>query len=277
MGALRKGLRNLVAAVPPLETALQSYVNRRRVARARSFMRANYLYPAAREAILDDYAYALKAANRGVLQVLNIEEAVRHVASRGIPGAFVECGTFTGGSSAYALRSIMRNEPGKERRPYWGFDSFEGMPKPTKQDGTYALRWMYGRSDVDPSQLSGDLSGCDLNRANYEECLRYLRGTSYPSEHIHLVKGWFQDTLPASKAAIGPIAILRIDGDFYASTKVALERLFANVAPGGLAVIDDYGVFEGCRMATDEYLASAGLKPYLQYVDHSIRMFMRPF
>ena len=87
--------------------------------------------------------------------------------------------------------------------------------------------------------------------------------------NVIIVKGWFQDTLILNQIRIGPIALLRIDGDWYESTKVCLECLFDNVANGGYVIIDDYGFFPGCRKAVDEFLASRGLKVQFIPVDYS--------
>jgi hypothetical protein len=248
-----------------------------RVARAHTFMRENYLYPAEVSAILGDYRYSISVTHRGILQVLNIEEAIKAVVAKKLSGAFVETGTFTGGASAYALRSLMRNEPGISR-PYWGFDSFEGMPQPTVEDGDYAAQWIYGKRlvEVTPSQVAGNLTGSKVNLAQYDACLAHLHGTGYTKDDIHLVKGWFQDTLPSRVQAIGPIVILRMDGDFYESTKSVLEALYDSVVPGGFVLIDDYGGFEGCRRAVDEFLAVRNVSPHIHYVDHSIHFFMKP-
>jgi hypothetical protein len=75
-------------------------------------------------------------------------------------------------------------------------------------------------------------------------------------QQITLVKGWFQDTLPVTKAQIGPIALLRIDGDWYESTYCCLEHLYDNVSPGGQIIIDDYCSCFGARKATSEFLAA---------------------
>ena len=190
--------------------------------------------------------------------MVNIEECVRYVANR-IDGAFVETGVFTGGASGYALRSMMRNG---SIRDYWGFDSFEGMPQPTIDDGEKARRWV----GDDPSAV---------NAADYETCLSYLRSSGYPLDRINLVKGWFDETLPAYKERIGRIALLRLDGDFYASTKVALEQLYSQVATGGIVIIDDYGSFEGCRKAVDEFLAAKLANPFIHYVENGIRFFVK--
>jgi hypothetical protein len=80
---------------------------------------------------------------------------------------------------------------------------------------------------------------------------------------IHLVKGWFQDTLPVTRKNIGPIALLRVDGDWYDSTKCVLEALFDQVAEGGHILIDDYCSCFGAQKATDEFLESRGIQAKL--------------
>jgi len=123
---------------------------------------------------------------------------------------------------------------------------------------------------------SGTLVGSDTNKADFCECLSYLTKTGYPSDKIHLIKGWFQNTLLINRDKIGKIAILRLDGDFYESTKVVFEALYDQVVPGGAVIIDDYGSFEGCRIATHEMFAANGINPHLVYVDNGIRYFIKP-
>ena len=81
--------------------------------------------------------------------------------------------------------------------------------------------------------------------------------------------------MPSHKDKIGPIAVLRLDGDFYESTKVVFEHLYDMVVDQGVIVIDDYGGFEGCRLATDELFSTLNPKPHLVYVDKSIRYFIK--
>lgn len=137
--------------------------------------------------------------------------------------------------------------------------------------------WITGKrlANIDRAEL-GALKGHEVNRANYDQCLDYLRQTGYPSQHIHLVKGWFQDTLKPTKEKIGAIALLRMDGDFYDSTKVVFEELYDQVVEGGVVIIDDYGSFEGCRRATEEFLALRRIKAHMVYVENSIRYFVKP-
>ncbi|MBN1130713.1 MAG: class I SAM-dependent methyltransferase, partial [Chitinispirillaceae bacterium] len=89
----------------------------------------------------------------------------------------------------------------------------------------------------------------------------------WPVARTHFHKGWFQETMPRLSETIGPIAILRIDADWYASTSVCLENLYERVVKGGSVVVDDYGGYDGCRKAVDEFLAARGVRPFLNHVD----------
>jgi hypothetical protein len=266
----------MVKGIPFLSAIVMASVRERRVRRAAAILEATNLFPDSRSEIIEDYAYATSRTHRGIMQVINLESVLRYVETAGIEGAFVETGTYTGGASAYALRALQRLRPSKPARDYWGFDSFEGMPSPSGHDGDHGSLWIYGkpRTEIGIGE-SAALVGHDVNKAEYQECLSYLRQTGYPVEHIHLVKGWFQDTLGPAKADIGPIAVLRMDGDFYESTKVVFEELYDQVVPNGVVIIDDYGSFEGCRTATDKFFAMHGIRSHLVYVEHGIRYFTK--
>ena len=97
----------------------------------------------------------------------------------------------------------------------------------------------------------------------------------YPAELLHYHIGWFQQTVPAVHELIGPIAILRLDGDWYASTKVCLEYLFKNVVKGGIVIIDDYGYYEGCRRAVDEFMNIDNVHAYFGSIDSYCRYFVK--
>jgi O-methyltransferase len=86
------------------------------------------------------------------------------------------------------------------------------------------------------------------------------------STRVHLVKGWFADTLP--KREIVPIALLHLDCDLYESVKLCLEQLYDDVIKGGCIVIDDYGCWEGCQKAVNEFIERRNLKVELIKVDY---------
>ena len=144
--------------------------------------------------------------------------------------AFVECGVAQGGSL-----SLMAHWA--ETNPVYGFDSFEGMPALTTEDEGSGEKWVnYNCSKYGEAAVADTFSmvGVDLGRVN-------------------LVKGFFEDTLMDSAKEIGPISILRLDNDWYQSTKFCLEALYDQVVSGGVIIIDDYGTFKGCKKAVDEF------------------------
>ena len=93
---------------------------------------------------------------------------------------------------------------------------------------------------------------------------------------VHLVKGWFQDTLPIYKKKIGKISILRLDGDWYESTKVALDNLYDCVVSGGYVVIDDYYFWDGCKKAVDDFILERKLQVTIRRQDASGAYFIKP-
>jgi predicted O-methyltransferase YrrM len=147
-------------------------------------------------------------------------------------GAIVECGVWRGGSSAMMLLA----DPSREA---WLFDSWEGLPEP-------------GPRDVAPGGKRREKGANYAEQGTVERLLFKELGRS--RDRVHLVRGWFEETLPATRAQIGPIALLHLDGDWYESTKVALEHLYDLVLPGGHVVADDYFHWRGCKEAIDEFL-----------------------
>ena len=170
-----------------------------------------------------------------------------------LPGAFIELGVAQGGCAA--LISELAFESEAPEREVWLFDSFEGLPEPTEDD------YIYGKTGNHMRPLpKGSCLG------TLEEVKRLLfREYSLPESRIHLVKGWFQDTLPKEKNNVGPIALLRIDGDWYESTKCCLEHLYEQVVDGGAIIIDDFDSCFGCKKAVQEFLESRSLNPELHF------------
>jgi O-methyltransferase len=182
-----------------------------------------------------DYTMVLQPAFRHNLE---LARSYRHV-----KGIVVECGVWRGGMSA-ALATVLG--PG---RTYYLFDSFEGLPAPKDIDGAKARDWAEGKD--------GDSYFYDNCRAQQETAAEAMRLAGV--QNAHLVKGWFENTLPHFNPP-EPIAILRLDGDWYDSTMCCLTHLYDKVAPGGLIVIDDYHIWEGCTRAVHDFLSQRKLK-----------------
>ncbi len=178
----------------------------------------------------------------------------KQVCDQNIPGNFVECGVAGGGSTALMAAVIKKYT--KQPRWLYAFDSFEGMPVPTEAD----------KSNGVPAELTGWGTGtCAAPEASMREVCAQLG-----VEKIAIpVKGYFQDTLPKMRNAVGAIALLHADGDWYESTKTILENLYDRVSNDGIIQVDDYGAWEGCRQAVHEFEASRQLKFDLNQIDYT--------
>lgn len=167
-----------------------------------------------------------------------------------INGSFVECGVRNGGSASI-IAAVAKNN---KSRHIWLFDSWEGLPEPSEYDISY-------------KEERGE-KGMGLG---YEEKVRELlfKKLKLDNKVIHLVKGWFNDTLPIHKNDIGKIALLHLDCDWYESVKFCLEELYDSVIEGGFIFIDDYGHWGGCKKAVDEFIKERDLKIELVKIDYT--------
>ena len=186
-------------------------------------------------------------------------DAVNYVARQGVPGAMVECGVWRGGSMMAIALALLARE---DERDLYLFDTYEGLTAPTERDVDLA-----GRSQVD--LWSAEDRGAV---AALTEVQRALATTGYSAGRLHFVKGKVEDTLPDQ--APETIALLRLDTDWYESTKHELETLYARLVPGGILMIDDYGHFRGAQEAVDEYFGDSG--PFLARIDYAARVAIKP-
>ena len=153
-------------------------------------------------------------------------------------GAIVECGAWRGGMAA-GLIDIAGPE-----RTYLFFDVFEELPPAGEKDGAEAKAWQAGASARDFR---------DNCRVSLEEFQRTIAATRFDPAKMHVYKGLFADTFPTVSPP--PIAVLRLDGDWYASTMECLEKFWDHVLPGGLILIDDYYDWDGCARAVHDFLS----------------------
>lgn len=188
-------------------------------------------------------------------------DAVRYVTRAGIAGAYVECGVWRGGSSMAAALGLTAT--GNRTRDLYLFDTFEGMSEPSQHDR---------RAEDDTSAVAlldragtADKIWC---RASIEDVTANMASTGYPADKIHLCKGKVEDTLPAQ--APDMIAVLRLDTDWYESTRHELEHLYPRLAVGGVLIIDDYGYWAGARKAVDDYFVDRPI--LLSRIDQTGRM-----
>jgi O-methyltransferase len=193
-------------------------------------------------------------------------DSSKQVLDQKVPGAFVECGVWKGGSSAIMALAI--KNAGQERHLHL-FDSFEGLPEPTEKDGEQAASYSGGRS-------GGKLATVDKCRAGLDEVRHLILDIiKMPEKFAHFHVGWFQNTVPVDAGKLGPIALLRLDGDWYDSTKICLEHLYPLLSPGGILILDDYYCWEGCRKATDEYRSQYKIDSPIERVDQDAGLWLK--
>lgn len=164
-----------------------------------------------------------------------------------INGCIVECGVWRGGMIA-GMVSVM----GKERN-YFLFDSFEGLPPAKEIDGESAIAWQKNKD------TPGYYNNCKAEIDWAEKAMKKSGAEKY-----HLVKGWFNETIPGYEMK-EPIAVLRLDADWYDSTMVCLEHFFPKVVTGGLIILDDYYVWDGCSKALHDYLSKYKLSEKISF------------
>lgn len=188
-------------------------------------------------------------------------DAARYVARYGIEGAFVECGVWRGGSSLAAARTF--REVGDLDRDLFLFDTFAGMTAPTEFDRDFLDTSAAHRLEV--SRKDAPIWAI----ASFEEVQSNLSTCDYPTERIHLVPGPVEETVP--RQAPDRIAVLRLDTDWYESTRHELEHLIDRVSDYGVLIVDDYGHWQGSKRAVDEWLETFDRPVFLSRTDYTGR------
>jgi len=194
-------------------------------------------------------------------------QSIDYLVRNNISGDIVECGVWSGGSMLLAAHTLLHF--GDTARRIWLYDTFAGIPKPdavdARWDGVPALptwqhfqqrgrRWGYGGTQDHVRQV--------------------VCSSGYPAESFVFVEGLVEDTLPATRP--DTIALLRLDTDLYRSTYHELVHLYPLLAPGGILIIDDYGAFQGVRLAVDQYFAETRPPVFLSRISAGVRLVVKP-
>ena len=184
----------------------------------------------------------------GRLRLDNLHQSIETVLSDGIPGDFIETGVWRGGAVIF-MRGALKAH-GVTDRSVWVADSFEGLPPAVRE---------IDRPD--------DLSGFSALAVDVETVRSNFEKYGLLDDQVKFLKGWFKDTLPA--APIEQLALLRLDGDYYDSTWDAISVLYPKLSPGGIVIVDDYGMIEGCREAVDSYRVQHHIIEPIEKVDQT--------
>ncbi len=192
-------------------------------------------------------------------------QALQHVHDRGVAGDFVECGVWRGGNTI--LAGLMRKRLGRDFAIH-AFDTFAGMTAPTEFDAK-------SDKDLDVQAKFDSLEKGEYNDwcyASIEDVRNNFR-TVVGNDDLKTIKGPVQETLTVEANLPEKIAVLRLDTDFYDSTKIELEVLWSRLAIGGVMMIDDYGVWAGARKAVDEFFEGQSI--WLHRVDRQVRLVVK--
>jgi O-methyltransferase len=182
-------------------------------------------------------------------RLTNLQRCVENVLADGVPGDMIETGVWRGGATIL-MRALLKVN-GAEDRAVWVADSFAGLPPPDVEAYPHDARDRHHRFKY--------------LVVTQEEVKRNFERYGLLDELVHFLPGWFRDTLPT--LAERRWSLIRLDGDMYESTTVALENLYPNLAPGGYVVIDDYGAVPTCRQAVHDFRDAHAVREEIRPVD----------
>lgn len=223
--------------------------------------------PDVEDAFVPIYEAARQYTMTSLERMYGLYKAVEYVVAHNIPGDFVECGVWKGGSTMVAAMTFLAM--GDTSRRIWMYDTFEGMPAP-------------GADDIQYDNITADerarrqkiVDWSTIANAGTEEVAANLARTGYPRERLEFVKGKVEETIPSRMPE--SISLLRLDTDWYDSTRHEMEHLFPLLNPGGVLLIDDYGHWKGSKKAVDEYLTAHGIRMLLNRIDYTARIGVKP-
>ena len=190
-------------------------------------------------------------------------QSFHHVRQESLVGDFVECGVWKGGNIILLKKLI---EKFNMKKNIYGFDTFEGMVEPSFYDVNYNNKSAKKMFDEHKKNEIG-FAMCSL-----DDVKRNIKKNT-KTDNIFLFKGKVEDTLKNKRKLPKKISILRLDTDFYESTKIELEILFPRLVKGGVLIVDDYGFWKGAKKAVDEYFCD--YRQFMHYVDHSCRLLIK--
>jgi hypothetical protein len=215
----------------------------------------------------DLYEQCRKYTMTSVERMYSLYQSVNYIFKNNIQGDFVECGVWKGGSAM--LMAIMLKQYGITNRKLYLYDTFEGMSEPTESDKTLS-----GKSAADLlREENKDDASSVWCYSSLEEVKANLFSTGFTPENINFIKGKVEDTLENNLP--GNLSLLRLDTDWYESTKMELEFLFPLLVEKGILIIDDFGHWEGAKKAVVEYFEKNKLNPFLFRIDFTGKLMIK--
>lgn len=187
--------------------------------------------------------------------------AINYILKNNIEGVIIECGVDSGDFEHIWINELMRNN---SVRDIYLYDTFSGLVEPTEHDYTCKDAKLYTMTKDEVYNLwKSQIINKNTNGWCYtplEQVQNRLNSTGYPQDRLHYIVGDVMETLKDKNTIPKKIAILRLDTDWYESSKYELEQMYDNVVTGGIIIFDDYYHWEGQRKATDDFFSSRNIK-----------------
>jgi O-methyltransferase len=193
-------------------------------------------------------------------------KSVEYIVSANIPGDFAEAGVWRGGSCMLIAETLLAL--GDRSRRIFLFDTFEGHPRPDAEKDVD----LWGNRAIDEWRRTvGEDKQGNWANISVDEVRANLTQTGYPEDKLVFVKGLLEDTA-ADVRSVDKLSLLRLDTDWHASTKAALDHLYPRLTSGGILIVDDYGHYKGQQVAVDEYFTAHSEPILLNRIDYSCRL-----
>ena len=219
-----------------------------------------------REKVLSDFEYqtikeGLNYSMASWERLYGNINSINYLIESRVEGAIVECGVWRGGSMLAMIQTLIQSSC--TDRTIFLYDTFSGMSMPSDQDGSFAFKKF--------KELQTGADKSDWCCADLDDVKQTLSLSNYPQEKIRFIEGKIEDTIPGQLVP-DKIALLRLDMDWYEPTHHALKHLFPKLVTGGVLIIDDYGHWDGCKQAVDEYLEVNKIHLLLNRIDYTGRI-----
>ena len=202
------------------------------------------------------------------IRIFNLLQSLRYLKNKKIDGDYVECGVWKGGN-IILFKKFIEDEDENSKKKIYAFDTYEGMTEPDKND--------YDISSNIPADIL--LKGDKAKRTNIwgicnlENVKKNIQSCVNSTENIKFIKGPVETTLNDTSNLPDKISLLRLDTDWYNSTKKELDVLYDKVMPGGIIIIDDYGHWGGSKKAVDDFFLNKYV--WMHYVDYACRLIIK--
>jgi O-methyltransferase len=243
----------------------------RHVPKAKRVVNIDTIIPEITESEKEMIATSLQYSMTNPERMWAIVQSMKYLVSKKIEGDVVECGVWKGGN---ILLFTLLLEFFNVKKPVWAYDTYEGMSLPTDNDvdfrGTHSKELL-----VKAPRIAEEGTHNIWCYSTLDEVVGNVQRHAQSVDAIRFIKGKVEETLMDEKNLPDKISLLRIDTDWYESTKKCLEVLYPRLVSGGVLILDDYGHWKGSRKAFDEYFAERGEKPFLHRVDYTCRLMIK--